>query len=73
MAVDGFPSRRVHGIAGLSGKGNCFADVGAEFLAGKAAGVESDVEFHYAPLMERMLKPARAAANWDTWETTHRV
>ena len=66
-------SRRVHGIAGLSGKGNCYADVGAEFLAGKAVGVESDIEHRYGPLMERMLKPGRDTANWDAWETTHRV
>ncbi len=67
------PSRRVHGIAGLSGKGNCYADVGAELMAGKVTGVQSDIELHYGPLMERLLKPDRATANWDAWETTHQV
>ena len=67
------PSRRVHGIAGLSGKGNCFADVGAEYLAGRAAGVESDIEVRYGALMEKMLRPGRDRANWDSWETTHRI
>lgn len=67
------PSRRVHGIAGLSGKGNCYADVGAEFLAGQAAGVESDIEIRYGSLIERVLKPGRDTANWEAWETTHRA
>ena len=67
------PSRRVHGIAGYSGHGNCYADVAAEFLAGKAAGVKSDIELQYGPLMEKLLKPGRDTANWGLWETTHQV
>lgn len=73
MIGDYDETRRVHGIAGLSGKGNCYADVGAEFLAGRVAGVESDIERRYGPLMERMFKPGRDAANWDAWKTTHEI
>ncbi len=65
--------RRIHGIAGLSGHGNCFADFGAEYLAGRGVGVESDVEKRYGTLIRTLLTPARSSAQWGEWKTTHTV
>ena len=58
-------------MAGFSGRGNCFADVGAEFLAGKAAGVTSDIERRFGALFEPLMAVERPAAVWGAWRSSH--
>ncbi len=65
------PRRSIHGMAGFSGRGNTYTNVGAEFLAGKIAGVASPVEKRYARLIEKLLAVGRESARWQPWETTN--
>jgi glycine/D-amino acid oxidase-like deaminating enzyme len=61
--------RRIYGMVGFNGRGNCHSDVGAEYLAGKLAGVRSPVEAQYGHLFERFMQPGRTGANWGEWKT----
>jgi gamma-glutamylputrescine oxidase len=65
------PEQNLYGIAGFCGRGNCHSDVGAEYLAGKAAGVESNVERQFGPLIEALMRVGRESANWEPWYTLH--
>lgn len=65
------PDRSIHGMAGFSGRGNCFADVGAAYLAGRVAGVVSDVERTFGHLFTQLLTVGRPSATWSAWETSN--
>ena len=65
------PARRIHGIAGFCGRGNTYAGVGAEYLAGKAAGVVGDVERRFGHVFEGLLAVGRPSARWGTWTTSN--
>ncbi len=76
FTADNFPlvgcfdeDRKIYGMAGFCGRGNCHSDVGAEYLAGKLSGVVSDVEKQYGYLFERFMKPHRASARWGAWKS----
>ena len=71
LVGDFSPARRIHGIAGLSGRGNCYSNVGAEFLAGKVAGVVSEVEKRFGDLIEELLEVRRESAVWDPWHSLY--
>ena len=58
------PSRQIHGLAGFSGRGNCYADVGAEYLAGRLSGQPGMLATRYRPLFETLFKVGRPAADW---------
>jgi gamma-glutamylputrescine oxidase len=58
------PDRRIHGMAGFSGRGNCYADIGAEYLAGRLAGQPGVLEQKYGGLFESLLRVGRPTANW---------
>lgn len=62
------PARQIHGLAGFSGRGNCFADVGAEYLAGRVSGQPGLLETKYRSLFESLLRVGRPSANWGPWE-----
>lgn len=65
------PERKIHGMAGFSGRGNCYADVGADYLAGKVAGVSSRTEREFGPLMTELLAVGRASAEWGQWKSAN--
>jgi gamma-glutamylputrescine oxidase len=65
--------RRIWGMAGFCGRGNCHSDMGAEYLAGRIAGVVNDIERRYGHLLERLMTPGRASADWPDWKTTHEI
>lgn len=65
------PARKMHGLAGFCGRGNCFADVGAAYLAGQVAGVVSEVERNFGSLFTQHLAAGRPEANWEPWITTN--
>ena len=65
------PETRVHGVAGLSGLGNCFGNAAAEYLAGRALGIESGIERRYGHVFEKLLLPDRPSANWGPWQRGH--
>ncbi len=78
FTADGLPmigefdaNRRIHGMAGFSGRGNTYTNVGAEFLAAKVAGVTSRIEKHYGKLIEMLLNARRASARWGSWESSN--
>jgi gamma-glutamylputrescine oxidase len=60
------PDRRIHGMAGFSGRGNCFADVGAEYIAGRLTGEPGVLEQKYGGLFESVLKVGRPSAEWGS-------
>ncbi len=63
--------RRIYGIAGYCGRGNCHSDIAAELLAGKAAGVKSEVEQRFGPLIEKLMAVGRDSANWGPWSSVY--
>ena len=65
FTADGFPivgcldeERRIYGIGGFSGHGNCYSDVAAEYLAGKLAGSRSPIEESFGTVIEELMAPA---------------
>lgn len=67
------PDRRIYGMAGFSGRGNCYSDVGAEYLAAMAFDGDHSLAPEMCRLIEDLMAPRRAAADWDTdWETRSR-
>jgi glycine/D-amino acid oxidase-like deaminating enzyme len=63
--------RQIYGMAGFCGRGNCHSDVGAEYLAGKVAGVVSEVERRFGTLFETLMCVGRESANWGPWQSSH--
>ena len=63
--------RRMWGMAGFCGRGNCHANVGAEYLAGKTAGVKSQVEAEFGGLIEDLMAVGRDEATWGKWRTLY--
>ena len=75
FTFDGLPvigvfdeERRIHGMAGFSGLGNSFSNVGAAYLAARIAGTASDVERRFGSTMELLLAARRAGAEWPGGE-----
>jgi gamma-glutamylputrescine oxidase len=64
------PERRIHGMAGFSGLGNSFSNVGAAYLADRAAGVRGEVEQRFATPIESLLVPGRESVRWPGGEPT---
>ncbi len=62
--------RQIYGMAGFCGRGNCHSDVGAEYLAGKIAGIASNVEQRFGYLFETLMHVGRESANWGVWQTS---
>jgi len=62
-------SRRIYGIAGFCGRGNCYSDVGAEYLAASALDVPAELEPRFCSLIESIMKPRRPTANWGDWQS----
>lgn len=60
-------SRQIHGLAGFSGRGNCYADVGAEYLAGRLSGQPGVLETRHGPLFQTLLSVGRTSAQWGPW------
>ncbi len=65
------PERNLWGMAGFCGRGNCHSDIGAEFLAGRVAGVVSGVERNFGGLFDSLMRPGRESANWGPWRSAH--
>lgn len=59
--------RHIYGVAGFSGRGNCYADVGAEYVVGLALEAPSGVERRFGSLIQRLMQVRRSAANWGSW------
>jgi len=62
--------RKIYGMVGFNGRGNCHSDVGAEYLAGKLAGVVSPIEKRFGHLFEKLMPPQRPTANWGEWQSS---
>lgn len=74
FVADSFPQvglldaeRNIYGIAGLCGRGNCYSNVAAAYLAGKIAGVVSNVEQQFGSLFETIMAVKRPSATWPIW------
>ena len=59
------PQRRIHGMAGFSGLGNSFSNVGGAYLADRAAGICGAVEQRFAAPLELLLAPGRDTAKME--------
>lgn len=64
------PINRIHGMAGFSGLGNSFSNVGAACLAARIAGTKSEVEERFGDTMALLLAPTRESAAWPGSEPT---
>jgi gamma-glutamylputrescine oxidase len=62
-------ARRIHGMAGFSGRGNTYTDVGAEVLAARVAGKTCGFEKKYGALMDVLMQVGRASADFGNWKT----
>ena len=74
FTADDFPEiglfdeeRQIYGAAGFSGRGNCYSDVGAQYVVGKALGVVSPIERAFGALLETVMPVRRRAAAWGSW------
>ena len=74
FTADDFPEvglfdaeRQIYGAAGFSGRGNCYSDVAAQYVVGKAVGRPSAVEEEFGPLIETVMPVRRSAAAWGPW------
>lgn len=74
FTADDFPEvglfdeeRQIYGAAGFSGRGNCYSDVGAQYVVGKALGVVTPVERNFGALMETVMPVRRRSAEWGPW------
>ncbi|MEM7118689.1 MAG: FAD-binding oxidoreductase [Chloroflexota bacterium] len=65
------PERNIYGIAGLCGRGNCYSNVAAVYLAGKIAGVVSKVEQQFGSLFETVMVVKRPLAAWPQWTSVY--
>ena len=63
--------RNLWGMAGFCGRGNCHSDVGAEFLAGRVAGIKSETELRFGPLFDELMRVGRTTANWGPWKSAY--
>lgn len=61
--------RQIYGIAGFCGRGNCHADVAAEFLTGRVAGSGSAIELDFGDLFDDLMTVGRTSANWAPWKS----
>ena len=57
-------------MAGFSGLGNSFSNVGAACLAARIAGTKSEVEERFGDTMALLLAPTRESAAWPGSEPT---
>ena len=78
FTFDGLPvigvldaARRIHGMAGFSGLGNSFTNVGASYLAARIAGRTGEVERRFGSTIQLLLAPSRESATWPGDEPTH--
>lgn len=78
FTADDFPEvglfdeeRQIYGAAGFSGRGNCYSDVGAQYVVGKALGRPSAVEEQFGPLMETVMPVRRPTAVWGSWTSLY--
>jgi gamma-glutamylputrescine oxidase len=60
--------RRIYGIAGFCGRGNCHSDVGAEHLVSMALGLQASTQECFADLIESLMSVDRASADWAPWK-----
>ena len=61
------PERRIFGLAGFCGRGNCHSDVGAEYVVARALGVDSSLPERFVTLMETLMTVERPSAEWLPW------
>jgi glycine/D-amino acid oxidase-like deaminating enzyme len=60
--------RRIYGIAGFCGRGNCHSDVGAEYLVDFALGLRTALQPHFVELIESLMSVDRPSADWAPWK-----
>lgn len=58
------PGRLLHGMAGFSGRGNTYTDVGAQYLADQVAGVAGPIGKRFGKVIRQCMSPGRASARW---------
>ncbi|MBX3015375.1 MAG: FAD-binding oxidoreductase [Caldilineaceae bacterium] len=65
------PERQIYGVAGFSGRGNCYSDVTAQYVVGRALGTPSPVEQAFGPIIEQTMPVRRATAAWGAWSSLY--
>ena len=62
--------RCIHGLAGFSGLGNSYSNVGAAHLAARIAGAGDGLPPRLAETLKLLLAPGRSGARWPGTEPT---
>ena len=77
FTFDGLPAigvfdseRRIHGMAGFSGLGNSYSNVGATYLAARIAGAGDGIPPRLAETLKSLLAPTRNGVDWPDTEPT---
>ena len=64
------PERRIHGMAGFSGLGNSYSNVGAAHLAARIASAGDGLAAPFLETLKLLLAPARDGSRWPGSEPT---
>ena len=64
------PERRIHGMAGFSGYGNSYSNVGAAHLAARISGAGEGLAPRFLESLKPLMAPARPGARWPGGEPT---
>ncbi len=63
--------RHIYGMAGFCGRGNCYSDVGAEYLVAQALQTPNELTRRFGALIEALMQPRRATARWGAWQSAY--
>jgi len=58
------PARKIYGMGGFCGRGNCHSDVMADYVVSTAIGVRTELSDQQCSLMEYLTKAQRPSAVW---------
>ena len=64
------PERRIHGMAGFSGYGNSYSNVGAAHLAARISGAGEGLAPPFLESLKLLLAPSRPGSRWPGGEPT---
>lgn len=74
FTADGFPQvglfdeeRKIYGAAGFSGRGNCYSDVAAAHVVGRATRRSIPLDARFISLIDEIMPVRRASAVWAGW------
>ena len=78
FTADSFPEaglfdaeRRIYGVAGFCGRGNCYSDVATAYVVSRALGRPVGTDERFLSLVGELMPVRRAGARWGAWSSAH--